>query len=88
MTEGFQLICLHTAVGDICNITATSAISELDFCGGKFSNHSSYIRFCKMNSYPGSCAGLGWGRVNFHHKDRALSLSQSKSAQVKSLKEI
>lgn len=77
-------MCLHAAVGDICNIRATSAVSELDFCGG--SNHLNYIRSCKVNSYPYSYAGLGWGRVNFHHQYGALSLPQPKPTQVETLK--
>lgn len=97
MTEGLQLICvlmcLHAAVGDICNIRATSAIAEphlqyqsLTSVGGKFGNHLNYIRSCKVNSYPYSYAGLGWGRVNFHHQYGALSLPQPKPTQAETLK--
>lgn len=85
MTEGLQPI-------GVCTLQLVMfAISEphlqhqsLTFVGGKFSNHWSYIRFCKINSHPCSFVGLGWGRVNFHHKYGALS--QSKSAQIKALK--
>lgn len=87
MTEGLQLTCVCTLQLVIFAISeAHLQYQSLTSVGDKFSNHSSYIRFCKMIPYPRSHAGLGWGRGNFHHKFGALSLPWLKSAQVKALK--